>query len=110
MTHPRQEMKPIKRQPALIDSSAQRAIRYPHKKTMNAAIGVRYIGPDADGDMVSGKILQIGDYDKDRRPATYILLTDPNGSKSKQAILNAQDVWEHVDGLLLCASMEADSE
>jgi len=82
---------------------------YPHRNTMNPAIGQRYVGLDTDGKNVSGVILHGGNYDEHSNPTTYTLLLDANGHKGQTAVVSADMVKEHLKGLALCASMEEDN-
>jgi len=77
---------------------------------MNQAIGKRFVGVDIDGKNVSGVISHVGNYSKCGEPITYVLLLDRNGSKVQNAVISAETVQEHLRGLSLCTSMEADRE
>lgn len=83
---------------------------YPPRRTMNPALDQRFVGLDIEGKNVSGRIWHVGNYSSDGEPATYVLLLDNNGHRNQTAVISADTVREHLKGLALCASMEADSE
>jgi hypothetical protein len=80
--------------------------RYPAANTMNPALGKRYEGLDVNGNFVSGVVLHVGNYDKQRRPTTYMIRQDD----CTFALIPADALQAHLDGLALCESMERDRE
>jgi len=95
-----------------LDPTAQRwtVKSYPHRRTMNPALGQRFVGLDVEGKNVSGVIWHAGEHDTDGAPATYVLLLDQNGHRNQTAVVSADVVREHLRGLALIRSMEADNE
>jgi hypothetical protein len=85
---------------------------------MNPYLGQRYEGPDENGAHVSGVVWHVGSYDKDARITSYVLLLDNSPSQSAAgkrqqtgtAIVSADDLARHVEGIALCKSMERDKE
>jgi len=80
--------------------------RYPAANTMNPALGKYFEGLDVDGRPVSGVVWHAGKYDKQGHPVTWVLLL---GDLST-AVISAQALSDHLDGLALCESMERDRE
>ena len=80
--------------------------RYPARRTMHPAIGKRYEGLDVDGKPVSGVVMHIGNYNKQRQPTTWAIIQDD----STFAYISAEFLQAHLDGLALCESMERDRE
>ncbi len=95
-----------------LDPTARWTVKsYPPRRTMNTALGQRFIGLDIEGNAVSGVIWHVGAYDKQTGdPITYTLQLDNNGHRNQTAVISADAVREHLRGLALCRSMEADNE
>lgn len=96
----------------MIRQPAPRVTTYPPRSVMHPALHKRFVGLDVDGHDVSGVIWHIGKYDKvTGKPATYVVQLDPNGSAGDHtAIVSADVIHEHLRGLDLLSSMEADNE
>lgn len=76
---------------------------------MNAIILKSYVGPDIHGQQVSGIILHVAHRAKGTQlPVDYVLQCYHEGRSSGTAIVSAEAVRAHLEGLALVASMEAD--
>lgn len=77
---------------------------------MNAALHQRFEGLDIEGNSIAGVIWHVGAHDKNGDPATYVVHLDPNGHNGRTAVISAETVREHMYGLGLISSIEADNE